>query len=362
MPTKHNAEKEEVIVEIIFVTASMTGGGTERVISLLANRFVQEHHQVSIFMTAGDEVAYTLREEIGLFSAGGQSGGSLRKRLERIKKMRDYFRNRPHAVICGMGVETNLFTVLAAWGLKNRVVISERNDPNQCGYKRLRNFFYNRADVLVCQTEEARRCFPGRAGKRAVVIPNPLAPELVGPFHGERRREIVTAGRLTFQKNHALLLESFALFHRKYADYSLVIYGKGELEDELRKKAAELGIADYVSFPGFTANLPEKIRDASIYVLSSDYEGISNSLAEAMAVGLPVISTDCPIGGSKMCIRDGQNGLLVPVGDAQRLASAMERLAGDPAYAAGLGREAEQIRERYSLESIGHLWMKCLKG
>lgn len=354
--------KEEVIVEIIFVTASMTGGGTERVISVLANRFVQENHQVAIFMTAGDDVAYTLREEIVLFSAGGQSGGSLRKRLARIKKMRDFFRRRPGAVICGMGIETNLFTVLAAWGLKNRVVISERNDPNQCGYKRLRDFFYNRADVLVCQTEDARKCFSGRAGKRAAVIPNPIAPGLAGPFHGERRKEVVAAGRLTAQKNHGLLLEAFALFRREYTDYKLVIYGKGELEEELRKRAKELGIADYVSFPGFTGNLPEKMRDAFMYVLSSDYEGISNSLAEAMAVGMPVISTDCPIGGSKMCIRDGQNGLLVPVGDAQKLAAAMGRLAKDPGYAAGLGREAEKIREKYSLESISRLWMKCLKG
>lgn len=349
-------------MEIIFVTANMTGGGTERVISVLANRFVKDGHEVTILMTAGDNVAYTLEKEVELVTIGGQTGGSIRKRFKRVNKMRSFFKRHPQAVICAMGIETNLFTVLSAWGLKNKVMISERNDPNQCSFKVIRNFLYGMADVLVCQTKDAAACFPGRAGRCAVVIPNPIAPGLPEPFRGERRNEIVAAGRLTAQKNHRLLLDAFALFCRKYSTYSLTIYGEGELEKKLREHAQQLGIAERVNFPGFAKQLPEKIRDAAMYVLSSDYEGISNSLSEAMALGLPVISTDCPIGGSKMCIRDGQNGILVPLGDSQALAEAMECLAEHSDYAEKLGKEAEKIRQEYSVNSICHMWMECMKG
>ena len=348
-------------MEIIFVVANMTGGGTERVISVLANQFIAEGHRVGILMTAGDTVAYPLDPKIRLVSLGGQTGGSVLKRIGRIQKMRRFFKQHKEAVICAMGIETNLFTVLAARGLSNRVLISERNDPGQCSYAAVRNFLYGMADVLVCQTTDAAKAFPGRAGKKSVVIPNPIAPDLPAPFHGERKKEIVAAGRLTPQKNHALLLQAFSSFTPAHPEYTLVIYGKGELEQALREQIRALHLEERVKLPGFAENLPEKIRESAMYVLSSDYEGISNSLSEAMAMGLPVISTDCPIGGSKMCIRQGENGLLVPVGDKDALAQAMSRLAEEPSYAAKLGEEAEKLRDQYSVEAISAKWIFCMQ-
>lgn len=103
---------------------------------------------------------------------------------------------------------------------------------------------------------------------------------------------------------------------------------------------------------GFQADVREQIKDAAMFVLSSDYEGISNSMLEAMALGMPVIATDCPIGGSKMYIKDGINGLLVPVGDAQALAAAMDRLAGDAAFARQLGAEAAKVKENLAVSRI----------
>ena len=116
--------------------------------------------------------------------------------------------------------------------------------------------------------------------------------------------------------------------------------------------AEELGMRRRVMFRGFSSHVLADIRTAAMYVLSSDYEGISNSMLEAMALGLPVIATDCPIGGSRMYIRDGVNGLLVPVGDEEALARAMERLADEPAFGESLGREAVKLRGELTTAKI----------
>ncbi len=348
--------------EIIFVVASMTGGGTERVISVLANLWSKKGKKVSILMTAQDCVAYELEKNIELTCIGGRSGGSILKRFERIVKMRKYFKASPNAVICSMGVETNLFTVIASLGLKNRLLISERNDPNQCGYKPVRDFIYGMADCLVCQTKDAVKCFPKAVRKKAVVIPNPVNPMLPEVYSGERRKVISAVGRLTAQKNYDLLLDAFKIVNDSFPEYELNIYGKGELEDYLKEKAQLMGLDKKVKFMGFVNNAVSEIRDNALYVLSSDYEGVSNSLAEAMAVGLPVVSTDCPIGGSAMCIENDVNGLLVPIKDKEALAEAICTLLQNPEMAEDLGRCASNIRERFSQESISDLWLAAMKN
>lgn len=346
---------------VIFVVASMTGGGTERVISILANLWSKKGYKVSILMTAQNEVDYELEKDIELVCVGGRSGGSIFKRLERIKKMRAFFKAAPDAVICAMGVETNLFTVLATIGLKNRVLISERNDPNQCGYKVLRDFLYGMADCLVCQTKDAMHCFPERVQKKSVVIPNPMNPQIPQPYIGERRKVVSAVGRLTPQKNYDLLLESFQIVHEAFPEHELHIYGKGELEESLKEKTKTLGLSDKVKFMGFVNNAIAEIMEDAVYVLSSDYEGVSNSLAEAMTVGLPVVSTDCPIGGSAMCIENGVNGLLVPIQDKEALAEGIVSLLKDEKKAASIGQAATALRERFSQQKVSDLWLQAMK-
>lgn len=357
-------------MKIIFVTSTMNGGGAERVIATLANRFVKLNDEVTILMTAGDGVVYPLDERVGIFSIGQPSHGNPFVQIKRVWNMRRYFKNYKDDKIISFSTKINLFTIISCLGLKNIVIVSERNDPNICMNRRLRDLVYPFADRFVFQTEDAKACFSEKIRKRSAVIPNPIREGLPEVWEGKREKKIGAVGRLEPQKNHMLLLEAFAGFHQRFPEYELHIFGKGSLEEKLKTRAVELKIADKVIWEGFRKDVLETIRTYEMYVLSSNYEGISNSLLEAMALGLPCISTDCPIGGSTMCIEDGVNGLLVPVGDKKALQKAMERLAvsatkkvmpGDTQEEAWrladrLSKEAVKVKERFSERAVAETW------
>lgn len=349
-------------MKIIFVISAMNGGGAERVIATLANCYADQGDEVTILMVAGDESAYPLDPRVHILSIGQASHGNPLIQGKRLCEMRKYFKAHKDHAIVSFGTQINLFTIISTFGLKNRVIVSERNDPNQCNYKALRNLIYSLGGRFVFQTEDAVRCFPKRIRKRSVVIPNPVRKELPEPYTGRREKKIAAVGRLEPQKNHRLLLEAFAGFHKNYPEWELHIFGKGTLERELKKRTEELGIDGCVVFEGFQHDILEKIKTYGMYVLSSDYEGISNSLMEAMAMGLPCVSTDCPIGGSALCIENCKNGILTPVRDVGALQKAMERLAGDEAFAGSLGRNAMEIRDTFSERKIAKQWHDYIGG
>lgn len=339
-------------MKIVFVVPDMAGGGTERVISLLANEYAERGIAVAILSFAGSQQAYPLDPRVETVSAGMPSGGSLSVRLKRLAFMRNYFKKNRECYIFSFSTIGTGFIVLSTLFMKRSMLVSERTDPRSCDHKPYRNFFYGFADRLVCQTQDAIACFPKGLQKKACVIGNPIGADLPECFTGVRKKSIVAAGRLEPVKNHKLLIEAFGIFRGRHPEYSLDIYGKGSLEEELKKYAQEKGLESCVVFHGFCSNVKEEIRDCGMFVLSSDYEGVSNSMIEALAMGIPVIATDCPIGGSRTYIEDGRNGLLVPVGDASRMAEAMSKLADELKLSDNLSKNAQKIRQIYSVDKI----------
>lgn len=351
---------------IIFVTISMRGGGTERVISILANRMVEMGYSVTIVMIADPTIEYTLDERIDTVCVSKPTGGSFLERMKRIRNLRKVFGQNQNARIISMGTVANLFTLVSTLGLSGNITISERNDPNRLNHRPIkkyeiwiRNILYRRADKVVLQTEDVLQCFPDAIRKKSVIIPNPVPAEMPIPAPIEKReKKIIAVGRLIVEKNHKLLIDAFAEFHRQFPDYVLNVYGQGELEQELQRQIEDLHLQNNVSLCGFCNNIYDILGMGGIFVLSSDSEGLSNTLLEALAMGIPTIATDCPVGGSRVCIRNGENGFIIPVKDKDALVQKLTQLASDIELRKRLSKNAMRIREDFSEDRIVSRWLK----
>ena len=204
--------------------------------------------------------------------------------------------------------------------------------------------------------------FPRYLQNKGIVLDNPLdLTRLPEPVSSDRKKQIVSAGRLDNQKNFPLLITAFAIFHQKHPQYQLVIYGEGRKRAELEVLAKKLLPDEAWSMPGRVTDLPQKMAQCEMFVLSSDYEGVPNVLIEAMACGLPVVSTDCAPGGAAHLIDPGKNGLLVPVGNAAALAEGMMFFAEHPQEAAQMGRNAAGLRQRMDANHVAAQWLKYLQ-
>lgn len=345
-------------MKIVFVLPDMPGGGSERVVAMLANEFVKRDYQVAILLFAGNQIAYPLDKRVEVVITGQASDGNPVIRVRRILAMRKFYKENKGCYIFSFCVMGTVFSVLAAAGIPHRMLVSERNDPTRIPHQKLRDWAYRKAEKLVFQTEDMERCFSDDIKRKAVVIPNPVSNEMPDAYTGVRKKRIVSVGRLEPQKNHKLLIEAFAEFVKEFPDYELHIFGVGELERTLKEQVTQLNIQNKVFFRGFSKQVREEIRDSAMFVLSSDYEGISNSMIEALAMGIPVVSTDCPVGGSRAYIEDGVSGLLVPVGDRTALIKAMKKIAEDSEFSTRLSQNATKVKIIYSLSKIADQFLK----
>ena len=345
-------------MKIVFVLPDMPGGGSERVVALLANEYVKRNYEVAILLFAGNQTVYPLDERVEVVIAGEASGGNPIIRIKRLVEMRKFYKANAGCYIFSFCVMGTVFSVLSAVGIPHRMLVSERNDPTRIKHQKLRDWAYRKAEKLVFQTEDMKKCFSKDIQDKSVVIPNPVSEGMLEPFVGQRKKRIASVARLQPQKNHKLLIDAFAEFHKEFPEYELHLFGIGELEEVLRKQAKDLDVEDKVIFRGFCNRITEEIIDYAMFVLSSDYEGISNSMIEALAMGVPVISTDCPVGGSRMYIDNEESGLLVPVRDRNALTIAMKRIASDEILQERLSKNGSKIREKYSLEKIADKFLQ----
>lgn len=341
---------------VIFVSNALSGGGSERVLCLLANEFASRGYHVGVLSFRSKKGEYPLDKSV-LKEYPPFDRGPLKKAF-RVRWIRDRVSKNPEATVISFEHFVNLQTLMACAGLRNRVVVSERNDPARVGNGffrgRVRGILYRKAHLLVCQTDDAAAYFSDDINK--TVILNPVKSDLPLPVDGPRRKTIVTFCRLEPQKNLQMLVEAFAIFHRTHPGYKLEIYGDGTEKSRLLGLIHALSLESHVDIRPATHSIHSKVRDCTMYVSSSDYEGLSNSMIEAMALGLPTICTDCPCGGARMVIDHERNGLLTPVGDTQALAQAMCQVADDADLATQLGRNAEEIHQRLSTQVIVDQW------
>jgi glycosyltransferase involved in cell wall biosynthesis len=185
-----------------------------------------------------------------------------------------------------------------------------------------------------------------------------LAAAAESPYSGQGPH-IVALGRLQHQKAYDVLLHAFTVARKAVPEARLTILGEGPLEGQLKQQAAVLGVADAVSFPGFQANPWPYVKHADLFVLSSRYEGLPNSLLEALALGVPVVATDCPGGVREIQISAGQI-VLVPPEAPEALAEAMIRALNCGQKGASTAQESDEPLRRFDIQTIVEEYSRLL--
>ena len=263
----------------------------------------------------------------------------------------------------------SIFLSLVSACPDTNVVISDRGDPRMIFPNPTNAAFirkkYGRANHMVFQSPDARKWYVENIGIDGPVIFNPVKGDLPEPYSGERKKRIVNFCRICRQKNPFLLLDAFEKFHDGHPDYELWLYGdeeptEKEYVQDFLKAVSGSKCSSAIHIMPAISNIHETIRDCAMFVSSSDYEGMSNSMLEAMALGLPTVCTDCPAGGARAIIEDGVNGLLTPVGDADALYKAMKEIAENPALAKKLSENGVKIRETQNTERIIKKWTEIV--
>lgn len=345
-------------LKIAFISNHLYGGGSERVLIALANYFC-DYYDVNI-VSFENEKTYPINKSIKLFNVG--QGNNL---IVQAKKIRKVLKVLKPNIVVSFEYFVNLCTIIAAYGLNSRIIVSERNDPAIVGSgiikDRLRNYLYSKVFKLVCQTNDAKEYFPEYIKEKTVVIMNPLKNDLPLPYVGIRDKKIVTFCRLNKQKNLRLLIKAFGRFHEDFKDYKLTIYGDGPEKTDLIKFINLMNLNECITLVPNTKDVHSLILKSSMFVSSSDYEGLSNSMLESLAIGLPTICTDCPCGGARMVIEDNYNGLLVPTNDEVALCLAMKKIATDSGYANVLAQNASQIKQKLNINKIALQWERLFK-
>jgi glycosyltransferase involved in cell wall biosynthesis len=361
--------------KILFHINSLGKGGAERVVSVLSDYFANDGYDVVIATLWQDKQEYVLnpkvrRIEVGL-STQQEKKGRIYKNLVRFLNLRNAIKNENPDIVISFCASANFRCTTSMLGINIPLLVSVRNDPQKdyLPYMRKTNIMMRKASGCVFQTDRALKCFPKAFGDKSKVIFNPLDEKFLSNQDDvkveDREKRIVTVGRITKQKNHMLLVQAFEKIHNLFPQYTLDIYGESDdhvIKDEIVDYCKKTNIDKYVRFMGLSSTLQKDIKDAALFVLSSDYEGMPNALAEAMALGLPVIATDCPCYGPATLISNNKSGILVPVGDVDKMAEAISKVLGDEIFAQELGNEAMKIKDILNPDKIYKEWKEYVNN
>lgn len=358
--------------KIMFVIPRMGGGGAERVVANIANSLSERNYEVRIITLVSKESFYPLKDNVVINSLN-----CIVDRTSKLRTLRSMAQNFPRAFyyirkeiknfkpdcVISMLIEADILThFVKLSGLKFKHICSERNDPSRRNKYIIKylNHIYKNCDIFVCQGKRVSEFYSGIPSNKIAIIPNPIDTRLI-PKSVEESTEmkIVAVGRLDPQKNFSMLIDSFYDISDDFPNCTLTIYGEGFMRGELEKKIVSYNLDNKVFLPGSIKDVLDKIKGSSLFVMSSNFEGFPNSLVEAMAVGLPVISTDFNTGIARDLIGEN-NGRVVPVNDREALGNAIRELMSDYNLRGKMRIENRKIANKLNIEKIIDEWEEIL--
>ncbi|MCH5258175.1 MAG: glycosyltransferase [Lachnospiraceae bacterium] len=354
--------------KIVFHLNCLEQGGAERVVTNLANQFVKEGYQVIIATEWYGENEFQIDERVRRVHVGLKADDEKKHRLVRfllrVKYLRDFLKNEKPDILIPFARKALYRGLMAAYFMKIPVLISIRTDP--AGHYEERSdkiqipLLFPRVDGCVFQTEGARDFFAPRLQSNSRIILNPIHEKYIGvPMPETRTKTVVQSGRLVDFKNQPMLIRAFVKVHEKHPDYDLKIYGGDSFDgtrEILEGLIEEFQAQEYIRLMGASDTLEKDLADAALFAFTSDWEGLPNALMEAMALGLPIVATDCPCGGPRTIMTNEVDGLLIPIKDEQALVDGINRLIETPELAERLGAEARKIADKANGDAVYKQW------
>ncbi len=353
-------------MKILCYSNKLNKGGAERVMSVVANGLYNRGHDVILVNDYKTDNEYKLLPGIRHVYIDGEYGtnkNAIKRNINRICFLRKICRDTKRDVILSFISDANFRAEAGVIGIRTKSVISVRIDPAHAYkskfYEMIAKSFYKHADGCIFQTKYAANFYPDKVIKHSMVIPNPISDdffEIQGSPMSEKR--IVSVGRLSEQKRFDILISAFKYVNQKFPDFTLDIYGSGEEKEKLEMQISKLQLTHAVTLKGQTKNICDEIKNAYMFVLSSDYEGMPNAMIEAMALGLTVVATG--YNGIEETIKNQKTGIVVPCGDIKALSHAICDMIEDKETAHKIADNAREYAKNYRKDSIIDLWESYL--
>lgn len=351
-------------MKIVFIINTLQLGGAAKMLKYVASLTLNYFSNVTI-IDIYDEVSIfkEVDERIKIRFLGLGKKSRVKRQILLIPKLRESIIEEIPDVVFSFVGHVNVFSRIATIDLKEIIFLSaERGDPYTQSWiwQRLTKWAYKKSDFCFFQLEGARDFFGKSVKEHSFVIPNPyIKSDYTTPYLGYRNKTIVSAGRFAKEKCFDLLIKAYYQVHKLYPDYRLILFGEGPMLKEYKKLIKKLNIEDYVDFPGYVTSVSQSIRKEGIFVLSSSNEGIPNSLIEAMSVGIPCISTNCPPGGPDFLTKNGKRALLIPINNEKALVESLLIYIKDQTIANSFGKKALEVISELREDKISDMWKKA---
>lgn len=346
-------------MKIVFVAYLHGFGGAEKQIIMLANEMVSRGHDVTLVSLAANNLCYELDKKIKYIYIPDKYT-DYRRLVFRYYKLYGVLKTIKCDLVVNFWFQSAYMTACMNKSIIGKVVYAERGDPSDAEYTgilgMIRNLCITKIDGFVFQSQGAKKYFPTVKNDNYRVIMNPISFSKKDYEQPQtRRKAIINVGRLHPQKNQKLLIDAFSKVASDFPEYLLEIYGEGPLEKDLKNQIRFLHLEDRAFLRGTSNNILDILNTSSLFVLTSDYEGLPNVLIEAMVLGVPCISTDCRPGGAREIIINEVNGLIVPCNDVQSLEKAMRRFLQDDGQLA-LKNDNKDYEDRFKKSTIYDEW------
>lgn len=349
----------------MFVIHALGYGGAGKMIVYLANHFSKIGYDVVVYVEEQEGKHYDMEPGVQIYQETEFFNNYYTRHFRQIFQLRRRVKEIKPDMVISFQTNQNALSVLATRGRHIPVIVSERGDPYQYNdiVAKLKTWVINKAEGGVFQTHKAMQYYGKELQKRSIVIYNPNT--VIGikrPEWAWRSNEIAFVGRFDIhQKRQDLAVEAFKLVAEKIPEVKLVFYGAGQEQEIIKALVNKMNLTDRVVYKGLVKDIPNAIKNSKVFLMTSDFEGLPNALIEAMACGLPCVSTDCTPGGARELIKDGVNGLIVPCGDAAAIAESVVYLLNNPQRADEIGQEAQKIVDKLEPSNIYSQWEKYVK-